>query len=482
MTILVKTLAEKVAEEGPLRVRDGLGWVLRATRTVELLHAQGVAHGRISPDAILVEDGECSSAGELLHPRDVPDRPDYHGLDRATSDKPSGADDVWALRVMLYFLITGEQPYPDGVSAAVTSSGRLRPPARLAVHSRDLTVMQPLMDEMLEPDSRVDLLADPTTLAHQLQRFSPTIADLPALEADFVKNGELAPKSRGKGQRKSAAPATDLPASGAERAAPAWKRQSGHLGPVVIALGAAALVAAFAFSWRREAPPSKTPGRATGNAVTPTSPTGTALPLRKSGSATARPSATTSVAPVPPSGTAQPEASTPPATSSAAPEATAPLTGPQLAECVLPVVATKLTSTPDLAFLCDEPDALRCVRGLTAALRKVQAREGRGAARAWERLGWYQMAALALARQHCCATPAGLHAPDSVRGCHLDEALTRLMEGESEAAFITALGAYTKAIRCIEQIQPKDWPAVGSPTLVQQSALLRKRSQAVGDR
>jgi len=483
MTRMVKTLAEMVADHGPLRVRDGLGWVLRAARTVELLHGQGVAHGRLSPAAILVADSECSSTAQLLHPREVDDQLEYHSLKRAETGKPSGSDDVWALRVMLYFLITGELPYPEGVAEALTSSGRVRAPTQLAVHGRDLTVMQPLMDEILEADDRLDLLHDPTTLAHQLQRFSPTIADLPALDADFVKDGALVKRSRGGRKRDSSAPAsTSEPPPGAPRVAAKRKRRSGHLGPLVIALGAAALLAALAFNWHRDRETTTTPTRPAGSTPTATQPATTAAPSRPtpttaptaSNRASAGPSAST--LPRPPEPSAAPPASAP------QPTAKLPLSGPQLAECVLPVLATKLTSAPDLDFLCVEQEAMLCVHKLAGTLRKLRSREGRGAARAWERLGWYQMAALALARQRCCVPPGELKGPDHLRGCHLDAALAQLVAGESEAAFITGLEAYTKAIRCIEQIRPKDWPNAGSPSLVQQSALLRKRSQAVGAR
>jgi len=468
-----------VAQKGPLRVRDAIGWVLRVAKTLEQVHDQKRVHGRISAAAIQVASEACDSAGAIVHPRDLDAQPEYHSLARARTGAPSAYDDVWALRVTLYVLLTGKPPFPGGVSKAVTASGHLRTAAQLAVYHRNLTVMQPLMDEILEADERVDLLAEATVLAHQLERFSPSVADLPALDAETMP--DLAPQPAPSDEPPSEAPSGT--AKQAKQVADRQPRQGGQLRPVLIALVAAALVAGLAFGWLGRNDPPGAANRSDDRPDPAIPKASVAKPPRTGQAPSAPPTALSIVSEVATATTAASAATTAATTATtrtSVPQRPPPLTGTELAECLLPVVATKLTTAPELDFICDDPSALSCVHKLNAKLVRIHSREGRGAARAWERLGWYQMAALALARQRCCATPSELTAPAHLRGCHLDKALAALMANDSEAAFITALEAYTKASRCIEFAKPKDWPCVGSPTLVQQSALLRKRSQALG--
>jgi hypothetical protein len=107
---------------------------------------------------------------------------------------------------------------------------------------------------------------------------------------------------------------------------------------------------------------------------------------------------------------------------------------------------------PPLDFVCSQRDprkgAIEMEGRLVFARGKGDVTDGM---KEWSILGWYEMAAFAFARQHCCA---GASRPTSMLKdiCELDTSLQRLAivanKGDPKA-WEPQLDAYQKAIRCV---------------------------------
>jgi hypothetical protein len=179
----VLTLGELVEQNGPLSVRDAIGWTLRTAQALWLIHADGRCHGRVHAGAVRVDGADCTAEGVLSRPSRLADDAAYQGIDRADGAGPSMRDDVWALGILLYYLLTAERPYPKGIAASI-HGGRLRAPTLLAVHQAELDVMQPVVDRLIRLDLGVALTIE--EVVGGLRDFSPALVDLPplALERD----------------------------------------------------------------------------------------------------------------------------------------------------------------------------------------------------------------------------------------------------------------------------------------------------------
>jgi hypothetical protein len=174
---------------------------------------------------------------------------------------------------------------------------------------------------------------------------------------------------------------------------------------------------------------SATRASSTSSAVEPTaSPPPTATP---SGDLTASPLPTATPVPAPPA---------------------------DLSTCVAALFPPDSSLVPmdRLAFLCTETHARK---GGTAL--KVEVIRSSSASKdipqnmqEWARLGWYEMAAFALARGRCCADPVELAPPLGLDACPLDQTLEELGRAArrgDRAAAQTALSAYVKVVDCLVQ-------------------------------
>jgi hypothetical protein len=104
-------------------------------------------------------------------------------------------------------------------------------------------------------------------------------------------------------------------------------------------------------------------------------------------------------------------------------------------------------------FPCSERDAKKGVDRLTAALARGSGGTATRGAKEWSALGWYQVAAYAVARAHCCDNAPPVVTPPLLATCKLDAALGALTKsaiGGSDAQLSAALDAYRGAIHCAQ--------------------------------
>ncbi|MBW2535618.1 MAG: hypothetical protein JRI55_29270 [Deltaproteobacteria bacterium] len=176
----LRTITEQVEAEGPLDIREAIGWITRAAKTLHVVHREGRIHGAITADAILISGSDCEEGeGKLLHPNEAPRDTLYHCAERIIHDTASRADDVWALCVTLYYAMTGKVPFPRGVKDWI-DAGKADAPA-VAIHRTELAIMDVVLRQLLKPTVEPDPSLTAAMLARQLAAFSPATGDLPAL-------------------------------------------------------------------------------------------------------------------------------------------------------------------------------------------------------------------------------------------------------------------------------------------------------------
>ena len=425
----MQTLARHVESHGPLPVRDAIGWILRAALAVLEMHAAGEPHGNIHAGSILIDGEDCRGTGLLLRASDVDEDRLYHSIARVDGRGPTLRDDLWGLSVTLYFALTGRMPFPSGIAEAI-EGGRFRAPPPLAVARSELDVMQPLLDRFLRIDDP-EIATAVEQLVFAIQDFSPTIADLQALplgegEEDAETSSPIPPQSTG---------TVDGPTEGRRPRRRGEGRS--HLAMGLVACGVLFAAVSFYASSRR----------GTGDEATPSAPDPanmSASPPASSAAPVVPPVATTAEPTSPPGGTATSASKVPPS-------------GADTSE---DLVACMTTMFPRDAFVerkraanfpCRERDASELRKTITAALVEGGGGKATAAAREWTRLGWYQLAAIAIARSHCCSSTSPIETPPLLGICKIEEALTDLgtsTRSGSDEEVADALDAYRLALNC----------------------------------
>ncbi len=427
-----------MAENGPLEIRDAIGWTLRAAITLWALHEDDILHGRVSPAAILVEDLDCRSEGLLVRPSKLVDAPEYQSIERAAGAAPSKQDDVWALGVTLYFALTGKPPYPQGVAQAV-HDGRPRGPAPLAVHRAALDVMQPVIDRLILAD-RADRLVHAVQVVAGLRDLSPAIADLGplAIERAFDETDIIEPVR--KVAEAPPPPTSVAPRAPARRRTPPLPaRTRRRLPRTELALyGVAALLALLAIYLLFTAPAKE--GRAVATDGEPPGPAASSVGA-------------------PPAGPIVSPSAHPPGARSADGAATeAPQPAPQRTQDLVACTAGLLAADAFVVervvadFPCGEKSPVDGVERLTAALARGSGGRVTEATREWSNLGWYRAAAFAVARSRCCATPPQFQSPAVLDVCNLDAILEQLSSAAAsgvDADLAVALKRYGAAATCV---------------------------------
>lgn len=452
----MQTLAQHVERHGPLAVRNAIGWVLRAALAVWEIHATGKAHGNIHAGAILIDGEDCRGAGLLLPASSVDPDPLYHSIARIDGMGATLRDDLWGLSVTLYFALTGRMPFPKGIAEAL-EGGRFRAPPPLAVLRAELDVMQPLLDRFLRVDDP-QIATAVEQLVFAIQDFSPTIADLQPLPL-----GEDAADAETSSPRPAEVAVDARSPTGPRRGPSPRDARRSQLAIGLVGCGVVFLALSIYASGPR--------GAGDEAASSGTAPTAVAPPT----TVTASPASSRAVGA--PSGSAADVPVAPPASSEAEPPS------PPVAGATEDLVACMAAMFPDDAFEerkraadfpCRERDAAELRNIITAALVRGGGGKATKAAREWTRLGWYQLAAIAIARSHCCSSAVPIETPPLLDLCAIDEALgalgTTTRSGTDEEV-ADALDAYRLAIQCAVTAGGGGFFGQDEPPTTQQAAV-----------
>jgi serine/threonine protein phosphatase PrpC len=191
------TLAQLQADVGPLPLPQWLDLAERLLRAVGILHRRQILHRDIKPENLLLgDDGElrlldfglayCPGLSED-QPSALPGTPSYIAPEAFRGDAPTPQQDLYAVGVTLYFLLTGHYPYGEieafqrprfGVSV---SASRYRPdlPEWIA-QSLERAVAA-------DPGQRFETAEEWLLLLEQGERRSLSVRPRPLLEREPLK-------------------------------------------------------------------------------------------------------------------------------------------------------------------------------------------------------------------------------------------------------------------------------------------------------
>jgi serine/threonine protein phosphatase PrpC len=192
-----QTLAERYAQTGPLPLAQWQELAERVLRAVGMLHRRQILHRDIKPENLLLgDDGElrlldfglayCPGLSED-QPSALPGTPSYIAPEAFQGDAPTPQQDLYAVGVTLFFLLTGH--YPHGEIEAFqrprfglpVSASRYRPdlPEWLAQSlARALAV---------DPQQRFETAEEWLLLLEQGERHSLSVRPRPLLEREPLK-------------------------------------------------------------------------------------------------------------------------------------------------------------------------------------------------------------------------------------------------------------------------------------------------------
>ncbi|MFJ2712624.1 protein kinase [Pseudomonas sp. NPDC087346] len=191
------TLARLYQQNGQLPLAQWQSLAERLLRAVGLLHRRQILHRDIKPENLLLgDDGElrlldfglayCPGLSEDL-PSTLPGTPSYIAPEAFRGDKPSARQDLYAVGVTLYFLLTGHYPYGEIEAfqrprfGVPVSASRYRPdlPEWLA-HCLERGVAA-------EPEQRFETAEEWLLVLEQGERNSLSVRPRPLLEREPLK-------------------------------------------------------------------------------------------------------------------------------------------------------------------------------------------------------------------------------------------------------------------------------------------------------
>jgi serine/threonine-protein kinase len=138
-----ETLAERVANRGPLPPREASRLLQEVAGALAAAHGQGVVHRDVKPGNILLEratgramvtdfgiarvaDGAETAVGELLG------TPEYMSPEQAAGDAVDARSDVYSLGVVGYYMVSGELPFTAPTIQAVLAKQLTQVPPPVA--------------------------------------------------------------------------------------------------------------------------------------------------------------------------------------------------------------------------------------------------------------------------------------------------------------------------------------------------------------
>lgn len=191
------TLAQRHEQGGPLPLPQWQDIAERLLRAVGLLHRRQILHRDIKPENLLLgDDGElrlldfglayCPGLSQDL-PWSLPGTPSYIAPEAFRGEVPTPQQDLYAVGVTLYFLLTGHYPYGEIEAfqrprfGLPVNASRYRPdlPDWIA-HSLERAVAA-------APDQRFETAEEWLLLIEQGERHSLSVRPRPLLEREPLK-------------------------------------------------------------------------------------------------------------------------------------------------------------------------------------------------------------------------------------------------------------------------------------------------------
>lgn len=124
-----------------LSVDRAVAWVIRIAEALRALHAQGAAHGAVSPFSILAQ-AQGRPISPVLSQLIVPPIGLFASPERLAGEGPSPGDDIWALGVLLYCLVSGTVPFegdsPSELLRSMTETSRTQLAFKAGPYMREL--------------------------------------------------------------------------------------------------------------------------------------------------------------------------------------------------------------------------------------------------------------------------------------------------------------------------------------------------------
>lgn len=147
----MKTLGEWVREKTLTR-DQAVGWLVRLAKGLLVLHELDVAYGRITRHCVRTESPDPRSSALLVDSDEVERDFHFYSLDRIERAGSSKDDDVWALGVLFYHLLTGGYPFPGEKRVKVGERIKWAPPVPIDVYGADAPDAQRLLDRVFKAD------------------------------------------------------------------------------------------------------------------------------------------------------------------------------------------------------------------------------------------------------------------------------------------------------------------------------------------
>ena len=135
------SLAERIAAQGQLGLRDAVDLLAGAAAGIDALHAAGLVHRDIKPANILLEGdhpfvsdfglAKDSQASNLTRPGQALGSLDYMAPEQIRGDEVSPATDIYALGCVMWECLTGAPPFGGRPSMRVLFAHLQEPPPDL---------------------------------------------------------------------------------------------------------------------------------------------------------------------------------------------------------------------------------------------------------------------------------------------------------------------------------------------------------------
>jgi Tol biopolymer transport system component/predicted Ser/Thr protein kinase len=191
-----RTLADKLANDGPLPIPQALAVAYRVADTMALAHARGIIHRDLKPSNImlvgadearvkLLDFGVARASGEIkvavTREAAIIGTPGYLSPEAAMGGAVDGKSDVFSLGVVLFKMISGELPFPAAVSRESMAS-LLSEPAP-ALSSRTPRPVAPLVESCVAEALAKDPATRPTMpqLRDRLGEMLSSMGELPSM-------------------------------------------------------------------------------------------------------------------------------------------------------------------------------------------------------------------------------------------------------------------------------------------------------------